>query len=519
MHSIGTVHCAEQLVQVINRNYQVHNQEAVMKIDSYPHFLIRICALVHDIAHIPFGHTLENEGHLAKGEWKDPKRAELWLGNDSSASIIKTIREFLAELGVQQSSTDQVVEDIRRYVLPGTSEEHPDFPVKDHPMDLEYPFIVDIVGNTLCADLLDYLDRDMYFCGLRERSGDRVVKYLAVIRVARSSSTAPEDEEFQASDTPMIGKGRLVLLAYRFEREHSASGNLKSVHKSEILSEAIDLLRRRFALAEKVYFHRTKTAASAMLISAVGSSSLTLDSLYAESDMGMISRLRTDADVRTKHLAAAYEARRLYKPIYRIDYREKREEDPQSRKIEEQIYPKFRDPVERKRFEQELETISDLPPGAIAIYCPESGMNLKQFEMLVQSRPNGEIKFLKNILDPNRKQEMDTINERFAQLWRLQVFVDPQAMDVSVVAKDDVRDLNSLCESLIDLPNDIPELQRQGRPMREQIADRVINEWKEAGGREVPHDVFNELIGASHRAAGSELIESFRSHLRVLMES
>lgn len=518
IHSIGTVHCAEQLVQIVNRNFDVYSQESLIRIDSYPHLLIRICALLHDLAHIPFGHTLENEGNLGESEWKDPKRAELWLGDDSDLSVAKTIRRFLIEFGLRESNVDQIIEDIRRYVLLGNSEKHPDYPLKDYPMDLEYPFILDLVGNTLCADLLDYLDRDMYFCGLRERSGDRVVKYLAVARVIRNSSGELE-EEFRASDNPSIGKGRLVLLAYRFEREHFAGGKLKYVHKSEILSEAIDLLRRRFALAEKVYFHRTKTAASAMLISAMGSSSITLNEIYTDSDSDLIYKLKTDISPRAKHLIAAYEARRLYKPVYKINYREKREEDQQSLKIWEQIYPKFRDANQRKKREEELETMSNLPPGSIVIYCPESGMNLKQFEMLVQSRPDGEIKYLKNILDPNRRREMDTINERFAQLWKLQIFVDPQALDVSIAAKDDVRDLNALCESVIDLPNDIPELQRQGRSPRDQIADRVIREWEEAGKPKVPHHIFNELVGASHRGSGSELIESFRNHLKVLMES
>ena len=48
---------------------------------------------------------------------------------------------------------------------------------------IEYPYIVDIVGNTICADLLDYLERDMLFTGMKERSGDRVINYISVVNV------------------------------------------------------------------------------------------------------------------------------------------------------------------------------------------------------------------------------------------------------------------------------------------------------------------------------------------------
>ena len=96
----------------------------------------------------------------------------------------------------------------------------------------------------------------MYYCGLRERSGDRVVKYLAVLRVTQAKSNVYD--KFKESDNDSVGKGRIVLLAYRFEREHNPERGYKTVLKPEIKSEAIDLIRRRYTLAEKVYFHRTK---------------------------------------------------------------------------------------------------------------------------------------------------------------------------------------------------------------------------------------------------------------------
>lgn len=246
IHSIGTLHCAEQLVQIANHNYSVYSQPSLIRIDPYPHLLVRLCALLHDVVHMLFGHTLEDEGNLSDPEWQDTKRADQWLGQNEEGKpqeIPNSIFKFLVDIGISSAAVQRVVDDVRKYVL------H-----KGDPMDLEYPFVVDLVGNTLCADLLDYLDRDMYFCGLRERGGDRVVKYVAVVRVGPDPKRSLEAEEFVPINDPTEGKGRVVLLAYRFEREHLAAGGLKPVYKSEILSEAIDLLRRRFALAKKYIF-------------------------------------------------------------------------------------------------------------------------------------------------------------------------------------------------------------------------------------------------------------------------
>jgi len=505
LHSLGTLHCAEQLVHIANQKYSTHSQPSLMRVDSYSHLLIRLCALLHDAAHMPFSHTLEDEGNLADPEWEDAKRADEWLGEGKE--IPTAILKFLIDSGFSSSAAEQVVSDIRHYLL-----------FTGDPMELEYPFIVDFVGNTLCADLLDYLDRDMYFTGLRERSGDRVIKYVAVVRVIRPKNNEDGEEEFLPSDEPTKGKGRVVLLAYRFEREHLAGGQLKPVLKSEILSEAIDLLRRRFALAEKVYFHRTKLAASAMLISAMGNASLKMHEIYGLSDNALLSLLHSDANPRTQRLAKAYEARRLYKPVYRIAYREECDADPQSKILWREKYKAFRSPAWRKEKEQDIETYSGLPVGSAAIYCPDRGMNLKEFEMLVQSQPGAEIKPLGNILDSNRRLEMDAINQRFAQLWSFFVFVDPQAIDVSQVQNEAVQDLNAICESIIGFPNDIAALQGKGRPLRAQLATRMIREHEQAGGGKVEFGVYEELVRAPHRAErSSDLLDEIRNHLRALM--
>lgn len=518
LHSIGTLYCAEQLIQVINRNYATYQEPHLMKVGEYQHLLVRTCALLHDLVHMPFGHTLEDEGNIRDSQWKDDRRVELWLGNEkqSESAIVKQIKAFFQKSGISESKATAFVEDIRRYIIPPKDKEK-----LDYPMNLEYPFVLDIVGNTLCADLLDYLDRDMYFCGLRERSGDRVVKYLAIVRVRRLQSTDGQRERLEQTSDSSLGKGRVVLLAYRIEREHSPGGGSKTVQKSEIKSEAIDLLRRRYALAEKVYFHRTKIAASAMLISAAAAASLNWEEIFNISDEEFLSKLEASANPRTKQLIAKYKARQLYRVVYEIKYRPRRDEDQESLDLYDKLYPDYRKPSWRAAVEKEIEEIADFPDGSVVIYCPALGMNLKQFEMLVQNHPGDEIKPLKDILDLTRQKEMDAINERFEQLWKLLILIDPDVLDVSTPS-DKLSDVNKICEEVMRFSNERTDLvlKGKGRSTDDQIALRVISEYQENhAGVTVPHDMFDKLVTASRRAERTGRIEQCRKNLEALMKS
>lgn len=52
-HSLGTLAAAERILQALRRKGQ--------RVTSDDARLIRIAALVHDVTHIPFGHTFEDE--------------------------------------------------------------------------------------------------------------------------------------------------------------------------------------------------------------------------------------------------------------------------------------------------------------------------------------------------------------------------------------------------------------------------------------------------------------------------
>src|SRR3954452_14246432 len=123
-HSLGTSWMAHRILQSVRRNYTVSDDDAR---------LIRVAALLHDITHIPFGHTLEDERRVLPRHDKDESRLSFFLRES-------TVGQILAREGL----VDEVID-----LLKGRR-----------------GFMSDIVAGAISADLLDYLRRDTYFCGL-----------------------------------------------------------------------------------------------------------------------------------------------------------------------------------------------------------------------------------------------------------------------------------------------------------------------------------------------------------------
>lgn len=98
----------------------------------------------------------------------------------------------------------------------------------------------DIVGNTICSDLLDYLHRDWYHTGKIREFDERIFQYLEM----RSGKSSPTDHE----------RTHIVISI-----DSPAGPRLDGV------SAILDLLESRYQLAETVLFHKTKLRATAML--------------------------------------------------------------------------------------------------------------------------------------------------------------------------------------------------------------------------------------------------------------
>lgn len=210
--------------------------------------LARLGALLHDMCHLPFGHTIEDDLRLLTPHDQGRSRfISLWeqiLTACEKAVRERADREDLEPkwvsdrlVGLTPLKTDaRLFADLQHLVL--SSEKDGNGEKIDPAKSISYPFVADMVGNTICADLLDYLQRDHIFAGLPISLGRR---YLSSFYITPGSSGG-------------IYPKRMALLIHKDGRE-----------RKDVVTEILKHLRYRYELQERVLVHHTKLAADAMV--------------------------------------------------------------------------------------------------------------------------------------------------------------------------------------------------------------------------------------------------------------
>jgi HD superfamily phosphohydrolase len=337
-HVLGAAHVATVIVDALRSNYEADIAlpfSAVKPREFLPgtskknddadrwqclRYIARWAALLHDLGHIPLGHTLEDEFDriFAKhDDFESPRMPFLWYvdptGQDSDIRSVlmntplpecfgkasignemvwKTVmvtvlhKERDGVAGLRQPFDDVLsdalkkVEDELKDVLDRRTEEADDTGMLDletgkHLKDSEvaltkrrefivmvrdaydgvkgktyFPYISDIVGNTICADYLDYLRRDAANVGLDVLNDDRVISSFYVAQVTTTD---------QRGETPVERKALRMALSLVDRRGKS---------RFDTCTGVVDLVRRRYRFAEIIYYHKTKVAASAMFAKA-----------------------------------------------------------------------------------------------------------------------------------------------------------------------------------------------------------------------------------------------------------
>jgi HD superfamily phosphohydrolase len=250
-HCIGALKVAQGLLDVVwNQSAELHGvkddlfaewrqssgRKAAQKKWAKATVLARLGALLHDLCHVPAGHTVEDDlGVLEAHDENDERFEELW----SQMQVDVPLR--LAQLGVSGkgirvteetllSKTGHLHKQLRLLVI-SKGENSLDR------KEMKYPFCADLVGNTICADLLDYLSRDHLFTGLPEGLGRRFISAFFV--------------------TPNKGGSFGQRLALNIVRDGH--------ERTDIVSELLKALRYRYELSERALVHPAKLAADAML--------------------------------------------------------------------------------------------------------------------------------------------------------------------------------------------------------------------------------------------------------------
>jgi HD superfamily phosphohydrolase len=349
-HSIGVCAVAHRIVAGLRRSG--------VQIPAELEEAIGVAALLHDVTHVPFGHTLEDERRLFARHDKGSRLVDMFAGELGDALARLGIRDAVGSLLGLPSP-----ESVPRWAQ-------------------------EIVSGSIDADLLDYLRRDSFFTGLSHDYDDRIFRCFAehdarlVIRLAKHGMDRPDAR-----------------------------------------SEIIGVLRVRYFLTERVYYHHTKVVAGAMISKAV---EIALDhGVLAESDLlelndwTLLDRLARCgiAD------AAALARRTLNRDLLKRGYVVSGRSVPLAlRKDWVARYHASR--IQRAQAEAELAEKLDLPFADVVLYCPALTA-MKEAAVPVETSRGLESL---NDAGSGTFAEISALQDRYADLWRFYLFVPAHAV-------------------------------------------------------------------------------------------
>lgn len=370
-HSIGTCALATRLLDILS--------ERGCRVASAERNAIQAAALVHDVAHIPFGHTIEDERRLFTRH-DTPDRLRHALTHGELGHELKRQKLTETVLAILNKTCSQA-------------------------------WWWEIISGTICADLLDYLARDAFFCGLQGRYDERIFRTIGV-----------------ADD-------HLYICAEK-----------DGIIRNDVVSEVINVLRLRYFLTERVFFHHTKTAAGAMVSCAVEravSHGLTQEELFPLTDERLLALLesRYGRDEVVAKVLADLASRRIYKRAYVLT----RQVGTEFKANLVRLYHEHVDA--RAEAEALLCTRCRLKPGDLIIYCPAADMQLKEANVLLKTSADAP-----RPLSKLNVPEVAVMRENYRNLWRFYVFLSP-----AKISK--IREVSEACEELFGCENHLPALQ------------------------------------------------------------
>jgi len=375
-HSLGTSFLAKKILHNI--------RDTGFTIPKETEELITIAGLIHDISHVPFGHTFEDERKIFERHDKSEYFKAILSKGD--------IGDLITELGIKSKLIGILTQ-------------------KDPTMKKSgEPWLGQIINDTICADLLDYIRRDCYHTGINKDYDDRVFSYF------------------------IIEDGKLVLNFVKNRME-----------RSDARSEILHLLRLRYFLTERVYFHHAKLSSGAMISKAVElavkEKQLSRDDLYKLDDWTLFSFLKGLPKERSKDspiriLTERVERRQLLKRAYILS-----SATLSARKSRDDYIQKFNPPTpEREQVEdmiidrlRQITKDDTIGKADVIIHCL-SASSLKEAEVLIKNT-NDKISQLNT--RPHPSADIKALEDAYEDLWRMYVFANAKyTKEVAKICED-----------------------------------------------------------------------------------
>jgi len=274
----------------------------------------------------------------------------------------------------------------------------------------------DMIGNTICADILDYLYRDWYHVGKPRPVDERLLQYMQ-IRTPREQITPSGKPAPTSRDMFVVSLGDRPKI------------------RTDAVSEILGLLEWRYQLAESVLFHRTKLAASAMLERALyelwgaGKSENLERTLLRFSDEALLPWCYQQATKENSEEAKA--ARRLLldlmerRIVVELDtcFHEEKAGDF-TRRIENKYGKGPKAAENRWAAVRGLEEDFGLERGSLVMYCPTRDMNAKIAEVKIYC--NDDVQPFNKYEKDNHELSgghLEAQEMRFHRLWRVHFFI------------------------------------------------------------------------------------------------
>ena len=521
-HSVGVYHVTKKIIEAVVENQKRMNIPPPEELsgfggnggDEYDVFakrmetikkIVSIAGLLHDITHIPFGHSLEDEIPLySKHDSIDSlrlyyllfdKKSEIkkifmkedpWIPPFSNEKLLKLIFVILKYKCIITSSKIKNFSEL----LEDRIEKEKNNPEKEKLGMVEklrdwyndfkeekifHPFMCDIFGNTMCADLLDYLIRDSQGTGLQMIYDEKIFKFFFIGKDINN------------------GEHRLALSIF----------DKRGDERFDVLSEILEIMQMRHALAERVYYHKTKAIATSMLISILNKQRKKLpkdsnpyedqDSILTFTDSKLFEYLTgiCRSDSKQAELLSMIKNRRLYKVGAIITARSAENLDLN---ISENFVRPYHDDKDHKEKEKRLNEKIQMK-NKVMIYCPPEHPQAKEIQTFIQTRDKTRVTPLNQVKhDLTITQQVNFLSkEKYKNLWNFFLFLHPDDSKNEIIVS---KIITKFCKCLLvddqlskNLIRDKDFIKHSKYQSLTKLRGDLLDEWKEKKDGELAKNI------------------------------